>query len=82
MTNKQIVEKATTIGEKYFKDNYGVEVEFVDSQVMASYVTTRVVLYGHIISREEDKVDISLDYRNFEVTGTSTPLDLKKINDE
>lgn len=39
LTDKQIVEKATVIGEKYFIDNYGVEVEFVDSQVVASYIT-------------------------------------------
>lgn len=81
LTDKQIVEKATVIGEMYFIDNYGVEVEFVDSQVMASSITTRVVLYGYIVGKEEDKIKISLDYRDFEVTGTGIPLDLKKIGE-
>ncbi|MEK4363295.1 hypothetical protein MKX68_12595 [Paenibacillus sp. FSL M8-0212] len=42
---------------------------------------TRVVLYGYIVGKEEDKIKISLDYRDLEVTGTGIPLDLKKIGE-
>lgn len=81
MTNKKIVEKATVIGERYFKETYGVKVKFVDSQVMAPYVGHRVVLYGYIVGTNEVKVTINIDYRNFEVTGAGIPVGLRKIND-
>lgn len=78
LNDKRIVERATVIGEKYFMDNYGVSVKFIDSQVMAAYVTTRVVLYGYIVGKEEDQVYISIDYRNYEVKDTGVPVDLEK----
>ncbi|MDM5280998.1 hypothetical protein QUF95_26950 [Paenibacillus silvae] len=82
LNDKRIVERATVIGEKYFIDNFGVEVEFVDSQVMASYITSRVVLYGHIVGREDEKIKISFDYRDFKVTGTGVPLGLQRIGEK
>ncbi|MDM5280999.1 hypothetical protein QUF95_26955 [Paenibacillus silvae] len=71
--NNNIVKKATPIGLEYFKKEYNVDVEFTDSQVFAGYVSSKVVLYGHIKGDGNEAIKIAINYNTYEVKYVGGP---------
>ncbi|MBU5352889.1 hypothetical protein ACN9MH_27990 [Paenibacillus silvae] len=71
--NNNIVKKATPIGLEYFKKEYNVDVEFTDSQVFAGYVSSKVVLYGHVKGDENEAINIGINYNTYEVENVGGP---------
>ncbi|MBB6019732.1 hypothetical protein HNR77_000793 [Paenibacillus sp. JGP012] len=74
--NSNIVKKATPIGLEYFKKEYNVDVEFTDSQVFAGYVSSKVVLYGHVKGDENEAINIWINYNTYEVENVGGPKGL------
>ncbi|MFJ2046538.1 hypothetical protein ACIOBL_23270 [Paenibacillus taichungensis] len=71
--NNNIVKKATPIGIEYFKTEYNVTVEFIDSQVFAGYVYPQVVLYGYVKGDVNQKISIAINYNTYEVENVGGP---------
>ncbi|MDM5281000.1 hypothetical protein QUF95_26960 [Paenibacillus silvae] len=71
--NYNIVKKATPIGLEYFKKEYNVDVEFTDSQVFDGYVSSQVILYGHIKGHENEAINIWINYNTYEVENVGGP---------
>lgn len=68
-----IVQKATVVGIKHFKDKYHIDVVFTSHQIQSGYTANRIALYGNVVDRSEEKVLVLINYRTYEVVTAQAP---------
>lgn len=67
------VDKAKSVGTQYFKDEYGMEVEWTRHEFQPEYVSDNLALYGHIHGEPDQEVYAQVNYKTFEVISTVRP---------
>ncbi|NUU78017.1 hypothetical protein [Paenibacillus xylanilyticus] len=78
---KDTIQKAQQVSLAYFKENYGVDVQFTEHKFLPADLSHNVSLSGHIENNKETEVTILVNYDTFEVKNAIVPkelLDLKK----
>lgn len=78
---KETLEKAQQVSLTYFKENYGVEVEFTDYKYLPADLSHNVSLSGHVKNNKDTGITILVNYDTFEVQNAIVPkeiLDQKK----
>lgn len=78
---KETLEKAQQVSLTYFKENYGVEVEFTDYKFLPADLSHNMSLNGHVKNNKDTEITILVNYDTFEVQNVIVPkeiLDQKK----
>ncbi|PAF31270.1 hypothetical protein CHI14_12140 [Paenibacillus sp. 7516] len=78
---KETLEKAQQVSLTYFKENYGVEVEFTDYKFLPADLSHNMSLNGHVKNNKDTEITILVNYDTFEVQNAIVPkeiLDQKK----
>ncbi|MDO7907595.1 hypothetical protein Q5741_14390 [Paenibacillus sp. JX-17] len=73
---ERMISRATEVAQYYIKQNYHYDIEFTDSQILGKCVSSHIVLYGHIKGREDKKVNVTVNYENYEMIGIGGYVDL------
>ncbi|MGM1049340.1 MAG: hypothetical protein ACQEXX_24830 [Bacillota bacterium] len=68
-----IVQRATVVGKKYFKDEFNIDVVFTSHDIQSGYTGRSVALYGNIVDLPKDKVMVLINYREYKVVAAQVP---------
>lgn len=66
-------DKAMAVGTQYFKEKYGLEVDWTRHEFQPEYVSDNLALYGNVHGKPDQEVYAQVDYRTFEVISTVRP---------
>lgn len=73
LDEQQVVQLAQQAGVRYFKENYGLDVEFTDYQMLPREFGS-VTVKGHVKGNPDEKVDAIIEItKNFSVSSASVP---------
>ncbi len=70
---EEIRVKAEQVGVNHFKENYNVDVVFLEYDIMPSFVSSTVWFKGYIEGKKDKEVSIYISYITFEVSTASIP---------
>lgn len=69
----EVVAKAKVIAAKYFKEKHNTDVVFTSHESFSDISSREISLHGHIKGHEDNKMYITLDYKNhYKVLSTVT----------
>ena len=77
---KEIVEKAEIASLTYFKETYGIDVEFTGHRFIPSDLSHTVSLTGHVKGNKSQEIFAMVDYDTYEVKTGSVPDDIQPLN--
>ncbi|KQY91205.1 hypothetical protein ASD24_24140 [Paenibacillus sp. Root52] len=77
---KEIVEKAEMASLTYFKETYGIDVEFTGHRFIPSDLSHTVSLTGHVKGNTSQEIFAMVDYDTYEVKTGSVPDDIQPLN--
>lgn len=73
---KETVRLSQEAADAYFKEKYGVEVEFTDHKVSPPDLASTVGFNGHLKDQSEKKVFVLVNYEDYSIEAASVPEDL------
>lgn len=76
---KEIVQKAETASQVYFKETYGINVEFTGHKFIPSDLSHTVSLTGYVKGNKTQEIFAMVDYDTYEVKTGSAPDDIKPL---
>ncbi|MCG7377780.1 hypothetical protein MH215_12315 [Paenibacillus sp. ACRSA] len=77
---KEIVEKAEIASLTYFKEIYGIDVEFTGHRFIPSDLSHTVSLTGHVKGNKSQEIFAMVDYDTYDVKTGSVPDDIQPLN--
>lgn len=76
---KEIVQKAEIASQAYFKETYGIDVEFTGHKFIPSDLSHTVSLTGYVKGNKTQEIFAMVDYDTYEVKTGSVPDDIKPL---
>ncbi|WP_433751080.1 hypothetical protein [Paenibacillus amylolyticus] len=76
---KEIVQQAEIASITYFKETYGIEVEFTGHKFIPSDLSHTVSLTGYVKGNKTQEIFSMVDYDTYEVKTGSVPEDIKTL---
>ncbi|MEK3706497.1 DUF1433 domain-containing protein [Paenibacillus sp. FSL R7-0198] len=76
---KEIVQKAEIASLAYFKETYGIDVEFTGHKFIPSDLSHTVSLTGYVTGNKTQEIFAMVDYDTYEVKTGSVPEDIKPL---
>lgn len=76
---KEIVEKAQDVSLAYFKETYGIDVEFTDHRFIPADMSHTVSLTGYVKANKDQEIFAMVDYDIYEVKTGSVPDEIKPL---
>lgn len=76
---KEIVQKAEEVSLAYFKENYGIDVDFTDHKFIPADLSHTVSLTGYVKSNKDQEIFAMVDYDTYEVKTGSVPDEIKPL---
>ncbi|TDL64193.1 DUF1433 domain-containing protein [Paenibacillus amylolyticus] len=76
---KEIVQKAEIASLAYFKETYGIDVEFTGHKFIPSDLSHTVSLTGYVKGNKTQEIFSMVDYDTYEVKTGSVPEDIKPL---
>ncbi|PRA02794.1 MULTISPECIES: hypothetical protein [Paenibacillus] len=76
---KEIVQKAEIASLTYFKETYGIDVEFTGHKFIPSDLSHTVSLTGYVKGNKTQEIFSMVDYDTYEVKTGSVPEDIKPL---
>ncbi|MFE0559246.1 hypothetical protein ACFW1P_25315 [Paenibacillus sp. NPDC058910] len=65
-----IIEEAQEVAIRHFKDEYDLEVRITKQEMLPSYVASQVNMEGHVVGKEEQRFNISVNYKDWTTLNT------------
>lgn len=75
-----IIEKAQEVAITHFKEEYGLEVKITKQEMLPTYVASQVNMEGHVIGEEEQRFNISVNYKDWTTLNTFLSPELADNN--
>ncbi|WP_127547337.1 hypothetical protein [Paenibacillus amylolyticus] len=76
---KEIVHKAEIASQVYFKETYGINIEFTGHKFIPSDLSHTVSLTGYVKGNKTQEIFSMVDYDTYEVKTGSVPEDIKPL---
>ncbi|MDN4604905.1 hypothetical protein ACX12E_23200 [Paenibacillus vandeheii] len=76
---KDILQKAEKVSLTYFKENYGIDVEFTNHKFIPADLSHTVSLTGHVKGNKDQEVFAMVDYDTYEIRTGSVPDNIKPL---
>lgn len=76
--NEMIFQKATIVGEDFFKEYYNIDVVFTRHDIKSGYTGSSIGLKGHVKNDPSENVFILIDYRDYSVVTEQVSEELYK----
>lgn len=76
---KEIVQKAEIASQAYFKETYGIDVQFTGHKFIPSDLSHTVSLTGYVKGNKTQEIFSMVDYDTYEVKTGSVPEDIKPL---
>lgn len=76
---KEIVQKAEIASLAYFKETYGIDVEFTGHKFIPSDLSHTVSLTGYVKGNKTQEIFAMVDFDTYEVKTGSVPDDIKPL---
>ncbi|OPG95536.1 hypothetical protein B2I21_26060 [Chryseobacterium mucoviscidosis] len=76
---KEIIQKAQVASQTYFKEKYGIDVEFTDHKFIPADLSHTVSLTGYVKGNKDQEIFTMVDYDTYEVKTGSVPDEIKPL---
>ncbi|MFS0858148.1 DUF1433 domain-containing protein [Paenibacillus taichungensis] len=76
---KDILQKAEEASLTYFKENYGIDVEFTNHKFIPTDLSHTVSLTGYVKGKKDQEVFAMVDYDTYEIRTGSVPDHIKPL---
>ncbi|MFC9706670.1 DUF1433 domain-containing protein [Paenibacillus sp. NPDC056933] len=76
---KEIIQKAQVASLDYFKETYGIDVEFTDHKFIPADLSHTVSLTGYVKGNKDQEIFAMVDYDTYEVKTGSVPEEIKPL---
>ncbi|OAX50835.1 hypothetical protein [Paenibacillus sp. AD87] len=76
---RDILQKAEETSLTYFKENYGIDVEFTNHKFIPADLSQTVSLTGYVKGDKDQEVFAMVDYDSYEVRTGSVPDHIKPL---
>ncbi len=76
---KEIVKKAEEASLAYFKENYGIDVDFTNHKFIPADLSHTVSLTGYVKGNKDQEIFAMVDYDTYEVKTGSVPDHIKPL---
>ncbi|WP_127594775.1 hypothetical protein [Paenibacillus lautus] len=65
-----IIEEAQAVAITHFIEEYGLEVRITKQEMLPTYVASQVNMEGHVVGEEEQRFNISVNYKDWTTLNT------------
>jgi C4-dicarboxylate-specific signal transduction histidine kinase len=65
-----IIEEAQKVAITHFQEEYGLEVQITKQEMLPTYVASQVNMEGHVVGEEEQRFNISVNYKDWSTLNT------------
>lgn len=76
---KNILQKAEEASLMYFKEKYGIDVEFTDHKFIPADLSHTVSLIGYVKGNKDQEIFTIVDYDTYEVKTGSVPDEIQPL---
>lgn len=71
-----IIEEAQKVAITHFQEEYGLEVRITKQEMLPTYVASQVNMEGHVVGEEEQRFNISVNYKDWTTLNTFLSTEL------
>lgn len=71
-----IIEEAQKVAITHFQEEYGLEVRITKEEMLPTYVASQINMEGHVVGEEEQRFNISVNYKDWTTLNTFLSTEL------